>query len=431
MNKLYFLLAVGLTAVAVYAGGDGDAESPVSGDKIDLEAQIFIGGYGNEVWNTALEAFKEAYPQYNLIVKSGPKVNHEMRTRWVSNDPPDFVNVDGDDGGLFQTLWGEKQLMDISSFMEERTISDGKTLAEKVVPGFLSSQQLAADGGVYLAPWFSYYWTFWYDERNFGGMGREIPDTIEEIIAYNETSETPFVAYAGVYPDYIANPFFLAAVAGEGGSDLATALFMADPDAVGNPATRRAVDKMVQLIDAGIFMDGTAALSHIESQMELLNGGALLVPSGTWIESEMKNDIPEGFTFRSISSLTRSDETQNFGATGGFTGFAIAQNAKNPEGAKDMISFFYEDDQIIHWVNSTGAPTPLIVADPGRLELSDGVKATLEWMSRKDVNVSAPVRYASASVEYTRTMSQGINALVLGEMTAEEFIESLYDAIGS
>ena len=206
---------------------------------------------------------------------------------------------------------------------------------------------------------------------------------------------------------------------------------MADPDAVGNPATRRAVDKMVQLIDAGIFMDGTAALSHIESQMELLNGGALLVPSGTWIESEMKNDIPEGFTFRSISSLTRSDETQNFGATGGFTGFAIAQNAKNPEGAKDMISFFYEDDQIIHWVNSTGAPTPLIVADPGRLELSDGVKATLEWMSRKDVNVSAPVRYASASVEYTRTMSQGINALVLGEMTAEEFIESLYDAIGS
>lgn len=429
MKRLLCLLGLLLLSSMLFANGSGD-ESASDRSKTDLELQIFIGGYGNEVWDAMIDGFRKAYPEYNLIINSGPKVNHEMRTRWVSNDPPDFIVVDGDDGGLFQTLWNEEQFMDLSSFMETRTLSDGKTLADKVVPAFLKSQKEIINGKVFIAPYVSYYWTFWYDDRNFGAKGIEIPDTVDEFIAYSKKSDTPLFAYAGVYPGYLSNPFFLSGIASEGGAELASAVYMGDRDAIRHPAVLRTAENMVKLIDAGVFMDGTVGLNHIESQMELLNGGALFVPSGTWLESEMKNDIPDGFTFRPMPSITRSSETQDYGASGGFNGFAIAKNAKNPEGAQDFISFLYEDEQVINWVNTTSAPTPLIIADPSQLKLTDGVKAVLEWMSRDDININAPIQYAAPSVEYSKTMEDSTNALVLQKITAQEFIDLIYEAAG-
>ncbi len=42
-------------------------------------------------------------------------------------------------------------------------------------------------------------------------------------------------------------------------------------------------------------MSGTEGLTHTESQAEWLQGKAVFIPSGTWLENEMRDLTPEDF----------------------------------------------------------------------------------------------------------------------------------------
>src|SRR5690625_5324990 len=63
-----------------------ESDGDISGD---LEVQYFVGGYGDSWWKEVIADFQEEYPDVNVIEHAGPNINDEMRSRWVSNDPPD------------------------------------------------------------------------------------------------------------------------------------------------------------------------------------------------------------------------------------------------------------------------------------------------------------------------------------------------------
>ena len=50
-------------------------------------------------------------------------------------------------------------------------------------------------------------------------------------------------------------------------------------------------------------MQGTEGLTHTEAQAEWLQGNALFIPSGSWLENEMRELTPEGFDMVVIDSL--------------------------------------------------------------------------------------------------------------------------------
>src|SRR5699024_12627504 len=70
------------------SGGDGE----ISGD---MEIQYFVGGYGDEWWKKVISDFEEEYPDVNVKQSAGPEINDKMKTRWISEDPPDVVYIDG------------------------------------------------------------------------------------------------------------------------------------------------------------------------------------------------------------------------------------------------------------------------------------------------------------------------------------------------
>ncbi len=75
---------------------EGTSEEGTSGGiSGDLEIQYFVGGYGDAWWKAVIADFKTAYPDVNVIEHAGPNINTEMNTRWISNDPPDVVYIDG------------------------------------------------------------------------------------------------------------------------------------------------------------------------------------------------------------------------------------------------------------------------------------------------------------------------------------------------
>ena len=95
----------------------------------ELEIQYFVGGYGDAWWKEVIADFQDAYPDVEIVEHAGPNINEEMRTRWISNDPPDVVYIDG--AGSSETQMVEDgQLMDLTEWAEGLTLEDGSSLLE-------------------------------------------------------------------------------------------------------------------------------------------------------------------------------------------------------------------------------------------------------------------------------------------------------------
>src|SRR5688572_13730038 len=61
------------------------APTPETGVKIagDFEIQYFVGGYGDAWWKSQLKQFNEMYPDLKIKESAGPKINEQMKPRWI------------------------------------------------------------------------------------------------------------------------------------------------------------------------------------------------------------------------------------------------------------------------------------------------------------------------------------------------------------
>ena len=102
---------------AVDAAVDAD-DGTISGQ---LEIQYFVGGYGSAWWEWLVTAFNEKYPDVEVVVNSGSDINETMTTRWISENPPDLIYLDGP--SVSETTFVEDdQLMDLTDWYLELTL---------------------------------------------------------------------------------------------------------------------------------------------------------------------------------------------------------------------------------------------------------------------------------------------------------------------
>jgi N-acetylglucosamine transport system substrate-binding protein len=61
----------------------------------------------------------------------------------------------------------------------------------------------------------------------------------------------------------------------------------------------------------GTFPAGLSALTHTQAQMQLLQGEAAMVPTGDWVQNEMKDAVPEKFRwgFMVVPMNDKPDQT--------------------------------------------------------------------------------------------------------------------------
>src|SRR5690606_2487079 len=122
-----------------------------------------------------------------------------------------------------------------------------------------------------------------------------------------ETDIAPWT-YQGLYPYYMVTVFDQL-VFKAGGYEAMLKLDNLAEDAWTQPVVRAALEGLAALYDNGYIMEGTPALSHTESQSFWLEGDAVFIPCGSWLENEMRDVIPEGsqMVVRPTPSLTTDD----------------------------------------------------------------------------------------------------------------------------
>lgn len=441
LKKLIALLSALTVSVTMLAGcGNKEAETTPStasdsqavqttaattetaskGLKGDFEVQIFVGGYGDAWWNEMLNGFQSENPDLNIIKNMGPKVNEQMKTRWLSDNPPDFVYVDGAEG-LTTAHATDGKLMDLKNFFDNTKAADGKSIREHMIPGMISQ----INGGEYFAPYIFNAMALFYDDKVLKDNGIANPQNFEEFLAAGEVLKGKNIAllnYPGIYPTYLHQAFIQPALVAEGGKQLLEDVMTGKTGVYTSQPYKNVINKLVTLAQKGYIQKGITALNHTQSQMEWLNRKAAFIGNGLWVENEMKKDIPADFVMQYNAAAIRS-AGQKVSLVGSGVNNAIAANSKNPEAALAFMAYIYRDESVKKFIEICGAPTCYKVDTSGITIESDMVKSCLAVLADPEVQiVSTQAVYVP---ELQKMMEDQITSIVLGKMTLDEFCNNL------
>lgn len=410
---------------------EGTSEESTSGGiSGDLEIQYFVGGYGDAWWKEVIADFKTAYPDVNVIEHAGPNINTEMNTRWISNDPPDVVYIDGAGSSETQMI-ADGQLMDISDWAKGLTLEDGTPLLDS----FISPAEELDGGKIYSLPLVFDTWGIWYDSAWFDAQGWEVPTDFDSWLASmkqikEEAGIAPFNTtgqYAQYFQRGVLNPAFAAA----GGEQLLNDLADGVVEAWESEEVLAVMKKVEAIVDAGLVDSGFAAYNHTQSQMNLLLHQNAYIPVGFWLPNEMKNDTPADFVYGFVPT-PMNDPGKSMALIPDIRTIAIAKEADNPEAAKAFLEFIFTEEYAQKFAESTGAIMNMknvdlsannrvpeflkgindMINEPGQIEIHD--RNTPEGDREKEI-----------AVEITNEIKIQIVEILLGQIDAEEFVNRM------
>ncbi|MBT2218468.1 extracellular solute-binding protein [Virgibacillus dakarensis] len=397
-------------------GGSSDGE--ISGD---LEIQYFVGGYGDSWWKEVIGDFKEKYPDVNIKEHAGPNINEEMRSRWVSGDPPDVVYIDG--AGSSETQMVEDgQLMDLSDWVKDIKLEDGTPLMDS----FIVDPATYDDGKIYSLPLVFDTWGTWYDKALFEEKGYEVPTDFESFMnSMGEIKDgegiSPFVT-TGQHPYYFLRGVLYPAFAAAGGEELLADVIDGAEGAWTSEPVLQVMKKVEEMQKAGYIDPGFGALNHTQSQMNFLLHDNAYIPVGFWLPNEMANDTPEDFEYGFVPS-PMNDKGEPGVVVPDLRPLAIAKEAENPEAAKAFVEFVFTKEYATLFSEHTGAIMNLKGVDLSTNENVPQYLIDANAMINDPEKVQIYNKPHPMSADLETPISDSLVSLMLGNISAEEFVK--------
>ncbi|MBD0381095.1 ABC transporter substrate-binding protein [Paenibacillus sedimenti] len=389
----------------------------------DFEIQYFVGGYGDKWWKKVIADFQAANPDLKIKESAGPKINEQMKPRWIAGNPPDFVYIDGPE--LFdRQMVTDGLLEDLTDWYKDVKNVDGDKISD-----LLAQQPPQYDGKIYNIPFVLNSWGIFYDKALFKEKGWAEPKDFEEFMKTSETIKAaginPFI-HTGKYPYYINGAFLYPAIVSANNNDYKLLQDMANNnlEAWKNPAIIKGLNKIVQMRDKGFIDKASVQINHTDSQSLFLQHKDAFIPNGLWLPNEMAKDVPSGFDFGFIPSITQ-DKGGKVVANTSTSTFAIAKKAKNKDAAKAFMQFVFAKAQAGQWAELSGAPSN-IKGDISSSKAPNFVKDAAKFLSSSDTVVVPTVSFAA---DVDKAMQDASVALTIGTITPEDWVKRVTDVV--
>lgn len=408
-------------------GAEGTAED--SGSKTaKLELALFQGGYGEDYWKSVIEAFQMIHPEVEITYQIHPQIGEMIKPRVLSGDAPDFLyHNDNKEDGLVQTMIRNHALTDLTDVFEGRAYDREETLRDIIaIPNLLESEKFSPyqDGKVYLAPFNYSPVGLVYDRSLFAENGWQVPQTWQQFFALGEEAaaqgRTLFV-YPGVYHGYLEGIFF-PAVANAVGLEGLHKMFNYEKGAADNPGVLQVLEQFSNMSN-GMVMQGSRSFNHIRAQGEMMQGNALLVPSGIWIESEMQGQSHREHVDLDMMAAPALTEGGPRFIQINYEQMMVPRDSKNPELAKEFLRFLYSDRSVrLFAEKSNGVLAVNDAREMAKSIISPFVYNLYGILEEKDVT-AFPVSFDSATGTaeiYDKIFNGCVIPLLEGEIDAQE-----------
>lgn len=369
----------GVTLASCATGGGGDDETTPedTGEATEpadatnpfgieegstVETVIFNGGYGVDYVEFAAAIFADLHGG-EATVEPVTEITTALQPRFVAGDPPDLIDNSGAQAmGLNAIL---DQLVDLNDVIDAPSV-EGTTIRDTLVSANVLDSGVF-DGKLAAINYVLSLYGVWYSASLFEANGWTPPTTWAEAkelgAAAKEQDKYLFVwgKEAATYYQTLA----IDSAIKQGGDEVRLALENLEEGCWSKDAIQSVFTAMKEIIDAGYFKPGGSGTEFKTAQAQWsLDQDALLYPSGSWIENEMKPNTADDFQMKGVPTFVVDDSSAlpktALHSTAGEP-FIVPADAANVAGGKEILRIMLSKEAAANFAKTKLAPT--VIAD--------------------------------------------------------------------
>lgn len=419
---LLSLLIVMLLTSVVFAGGGKEAEP--SGKNKDLSILWQSGGNGDFVDYTA-ERLTEKYGlRINLEYNS--KAPEILQPQIIAGNPPDIAMVQPNFFNYFAAIEAGAYTP-LGSYLGTTVEGTDQSVYEVANSDVIEATKV--DGEAYVLMSNMNVRGLYYNQTLFDKYGWKVPTTWDEFLVLCEDIKrssdiAPFI-YPGKYPYYLEG-FVMPMIAAAGrGADSIKDINNMKKGIWKSPEVLEVARRIQTMRDRGYFARNLIALSHTESQMEFINGKAAMISAGSWLENEMGDNWPADFnlTYMVTPGASKVGDDNFVVVVGNLFGFPSA--AKNKDWIGEFLATYYSPASALRIAKETAVViSPAMVAENADIRNVLGKSVVDSFMSANE-NRSLFMLYSIWYSEFYANYQNQLNALISGQINAEQFCENM------
>ena len=224
-----------------------------------------------------------------VTVKVAPstQIAQELQPRFVAGDPPDLIDNSGAGNIGMATIIA--QLEDLTSVIDAPNV-EGTTIRDTLFGGVLEPGTF--DGKLAAINYALTVYALWYSASLFEENGWTPPKTWDEAyeLGMKAKEKDKFLFVWGKEAATYYQTLAICSAIKQGGDEVRLSLENLKPDCWSQQAVQDVFNGMKKIIDAKMFKPGGSGTQFTAAQSQWSNDqDALLYPSGSWIENEMKD----------------------------------------------------------------------------------------------------------------------------------------------
>ncbi len=391
----------------------------------ELDVALFRGGYGIDFFENAAREYEAAHPGTRIKVWGNPRVWEQLRPLFVAGTPPDLTWPGW--GMDYWPLVYEKKVVALDDLLDGAPYNGSGKWRDTFEPSLLALGQY--EGKQWMLPYFFSLNGWWYDKVLFAHHGWQPPRTWSELLALCAKIKAAGIApitYQGKYPYYALGGFLIPWAISHGGMQVFDDCQNLVPGAWKSPSMLEAARRVKQLMDLGYFQKGANGMSHTEAQMEFVTGRAAMVPCGTWLHSEMREQLPKDkfqmeFFLPPVLDGGKGDPTA---LAIGIEPWVIPTEGKNRELAVSFYKYLTTPKKARQFVEEKGT----LMAVRGSDEARKPPYLEAPAAAFRAARVTYSTEYIQWYPSLGKAAQDAMSALMTGEATPEQFVQRLEDA---
>jgi N-acetylglucosamine transport system substrate-binding protein len=326
--------------------------------KSSVDAVIFDGGYGTDYVAFAATLMEKNQAGSSVKVSPTTKIATELQPRFVGGNPPDLIDNSGADAIGFNTILD--QIEDLKDVLDANNL-EGMPIRDTLFGGV--EEPGTYNGKLAALNYVLTVYAVWYSASLFEENGWTPPKTWDEAIdlGAKAKAQDKYLFLWGKEAATYYQTLAIGSAIKEGGDEVRLALENLEPDSWSQPAMQDVLKAMGEIVKAGYMKPGGAGTQFTAAQAQWSNDqDALLYPSGSWIENEMKDTTKPDFKMTGAPEMTVSgDSAMPYEALHSASGepFVVPSQGKNVAGGKELLRTMLSKEAATNFAKTKLAPT--------------------------------------------------------------------------
>jgi N-acetylglucosamine transport system substrate-binding protein len=344
-------------ATTVPAGGDALNPFGVA-DSSTVDAVIFDGGYGVDYVEFAADIFEQVHEGSTVEVSPSTQIATELQPRFVGGNPPDLVDNSGAQAIGLNTILD--QLEDLTDVIDAPNL-EGTTIRDTLYGGVLAPGTF--EGKLAAINYAFTVYGVWYSGSLFEENGWTPPTTWAEALELGAAAaeQDKYLFCWGREASSYYRTMCVESAIKEGGDEVRLAMENLEEGCWSLPAVQAAFNGLKAIIDAGQMQPGGGGTQFTQAQAQWsLNQDAIMYPSGSWIENEMKEQTAENFQMRGVPTwAVTADSAMPASALRATAGepYIVPSQGANVAGGKELLRIMLSTEAASNFTQTKLAPT--------------------------------------------------------------------------